>query len=197
MLISIRKKQQSTLRGTSNIFFFTSHSAVWRRSERLELRVPPPFRSAPPVRHVEIAPLQCQQPYLQTACRALRLGISASASHKTAPIRDANNTRLWPGVWFSYHGFKVGKSLNGNTHIPCAFCAGTSSPIPFTRERMLIQGVIYCPASPCFTVSAHSLTHACMLRFPETPSSSYNKVILMCICAHKDTSVTPRKTALL
>lgn len=65
------------------------------------------------------------------------------------------------------------------------------------RERMLIQRVIYCPASTCFTVSAHSLTHACMLCFTETPRSSYNKVNLTCICAHKDTSVTPGKKSLL
>lgn len=65
------------------------------------------------------------------------------------------------------------------------------------RERMLIQRVIYCPASTCFTVSAHSLTHACMLCFTETPRSSYNKVSLTCICAHKDTSITPGKKSLL
>lgn len=65
------------------------------------------------------------------------------------------------------------------------------------RERMLIQRVIYCPASTCFTVSAHSLTHACMLCFTETPRSSYNKVSLTRICAHKDTSITPGKKSLL
>lgn len=62
---------------------------------------------------------------------------------------------------------------------------------------MLIRGVIYCPASSRFTVSAHSLTHARMLRFTETPSSSHNKVSVMCIRAHEDTSGTPGKKLLL
>lgn len=96
------------------------------------------------------------------------------------------------GSAFSYRSFKLRKSLSGNTlHVHSVHAQkapGSSRLKPFRRERMLIQGVIYCPASSRFTVSAHSLTHACMLRFTQTPSSSHNKASVMCIRAHEDTS---------
>lgn len=110
-------------------------------------------------------------------------------------------TLLWSGGLFLYHSLKVWKILR--SHTPSAFCACPRSP--FQQSEAIHRGedvrtawftcrtrTSRCPASSCFTVSAHSLTHACTLPSTETLSGSFT-----CTCPHKQISSREDITAFL
>lgn len=111
-------------------------------------------------------------------------------------------TLLWSGGLFLNHSLKVWKIPRSHTphlHSVHARALHSSSPKPFTGERMLVQrdlraalGRLAVLPLPVSLYQQHSLTHACVPPSTETPSGSFT-----CTCPHKQISSREDITAFL